>query len=138
MSSPQQLAIVAGLTQQRRFAGQEITYHRGSTEVEFTAIKGRHRQQMADASGWVQTPDEITDWIFELDELEDLTPAYPQAGDWIEWGGKKLAAVAVEDGRIWRAIDPEETWIRCHTIYAGDSSNTTTTAAPTTTTTAGA
>lgn len=109
-------AIAAGLTAARAHAGEDVTYCRGATELAFAAIKGRREPGLDEQPGYMQTEREKVDWIFPLSELAGLSPAEPAAADWIEWDDRKYPLTAAEDGKVWRWLNPAQTWLRVHTV----------------------
>jgi hypothetical protein len=40
----------------------------------------------------------------------------PAAGDLVVSGSTTYVVTAAEDGRPWRYVDPDETWIRVHSV----------------------
>jgi len=87
-----------------------------------TAFKGRRLSQLDEAQSlrpWTQTQAETSDWILQISDLSSLTPDEPAIGDWIEWNGRKYPLAAADDGKHYRWVDPEETWLRIHTVKGG-------------------
>ena len=124
--SAQARAITVALSAARNHAGEVVTYCRVATELEFNAIKGRRLPELVEQAGtrsspYTQTQAELTDWLFPVSALADLTPAEPAIGDWIEWDGVKYPLTAAEDGKCWRWVDPAQTWVRVHTVKGADA-----------------
>jgi len=118
--SAQSDAISVGLDAARTHAGVTIGYHRGETDLSFSAIRGRRLPQYDDpraSMSYAPVSVEATDWLFPLSEFESLTGDVPAIGDTItESGGDAYALAAVEDGKHWRWVDPAQTWVRVHTV----------------------
>ena len=116
--------LTAGLDAALSVAGVAVTYCRGTTELSLTVIKGRRQPELMEARSlqpWTQTHSELSDWLFPVSELASLTPAEPAIADWIEWNGRKYPLSAAEDGKCWRWVDPEESWVRVHTVKGGEA-----------------
>ena len=111
----QDRAITAGLSAMGRFGGREITYRRGSESIEITAIKGRYPIEQLSGETLVNTA-ELTDWIFLVAELADLTPPTPQRGDWIEYQSLRFDVVSLPGLDCFGYSDPQRTWLRVHTV----------------------
>jgi hypothetical protein len=113
-------ALAIGLDAALSVTGVDVVYCRGSTELSLTVIKGRRQSElMAAGQVWTQTQSESSDWLFPVSLLASLTPAEPAIADWIEWNGRKYPLAATDDGKHWRWVDPEETWLRVHTVKGG-------------------
>ncbi len=111
--SGQDRAVTAGLTAARRVAGQAIVYGRGDTEIEITAIKGRHPiQQITDET--VYGSGELTDWIFPAADLGAL--GLPARGDYVEYAGARFDVVSQPGLDCYSYSDPGRTWLRVHTL----------------------
>ena len=119
MSNARDNAIAAGLKATRSFAGTSISYRRGTSVLAFKALRGQRLPELGESAGHFQVHSELTDWIFPIAELVTLTPPAPAIGDTVVVGGKTYSAMAAEDGKHWRYLDPAETWARMHSVLTG-------------------
>jgi hypothetical protein len=124
MTSARDSAIATGLTATRSFAGVLISYRRGTSILPFKSLRGRRLPELDGSMGQsypalTQVHSELTDWIFPISELATLTPPAPAIGDTVVIGGKTYSAMAAEDGKHWRYLDPAETWVRMHAVLTG-------------------
>jgi hypothetical protein len=92
-----------------------LTYLRGNTSLtinNFTPEK-LDVEQLA-AFGIVLVTDKLQDFVFDTSDLSNLTPAYPQRGDKITWGGKTFELMPIGD-ELYCFITSTRTRMRVHT-----------------------
>jgi hypothetical protein len=115
--SAQSRAIAAGLAAGLRYRGQSVTYRRLTATKTIKVMRGRTLQdQMSTAAVYSSASAELTDWVFPATALAGWTPATPAAGDLVVSGSTTYLVSAAEDGRPWRYADPDETYIRVHSV----------------------
>jgi len=116
MVTPIQAAMQAAMAATRAVRGQVVTYRRGATELECTAVCGTTKWYLEQIDNGVHASERSTDWIITVDDLtqSDGTVLTPQRGD----------EVIDENGVIFRVMPfgPDEQLWRWHegesqTIY---------------------
>ena len=100
-------------------AGESVTYSRGATELDITALVGDTRTEQTLDGGQI-IDSRVRDFLVDADDITDLDE--PQAGDRIRQtiGSTVYIFEAMEvAGEVWRWSDPQHNRYRIHVRFVG-------------------